>query len=89
MPDGCTTDVVSARTHSSHATSQSGSAHDDSGEREPARWSRLLCSTGLLLRRRDGCDGLQAEGNDLGTDHFARDDQFDAAILLAAFGRIV
>jgi hypothetical protein len=27
-----------------------------------------------LLRRRDGCNRLQAEGNDLGTDHFARDD---------------
>ena len=42
-----------------------------------------------LLRRRDCGDGLQAEGNDLGTDHFTRDDQFDAAILLTAFGRIV
>ena len=88
MPDVCATDVLSARTHSSHATSQSGSGHYDLGEREPARRSRLLCLTGLL-RRRDGGDGLQAEGNDLGTDHFARDDQFDAAILLAAFGRIV
>ena len=42
-----------------------------------------------LLRRCDGGDGLQVEGNDLGTDHFARDDQFDAAVLLAAFGGIV
>jgi len=42
-----------------------------------------------LLRRRDGGDGLQAEGNDLGTDHFARDDQLDAAVLLATFGSIV
>ena len=42
-----------------------------------------------LLRRCDGGDGLQVEGKDLGTDHFARDDQFDTAILLAAFGRIV
>jgi hypothetical protein len=42
-----------------------------------------------LLRRRDGGDGLQAEGNDLGTDHFARDDQFDAAVLLATIGGIV
>lgn len=32
---------------------------------EPAR-----CGVGLL-RRRDGGDGLQAEGNDLCTDHFA------------------
>ena len=60
----------------------------DPGEKEPARGSRPLCSKGLL-RRRDGGDGLQAEGNDLGTDHFARNDQFDAAVLLAAFGGIV
>jgi hypothetical protein len=42
-----------------------------------------------LLRRRDGGDGLQAEGNDLGTDRFARDDQLDAAVLLATLGSIV
>jgi hypothetical protein len=42
-----------------------------------------------LLRRCDGGDGLQVEGNDPGTDHFARDDQLDAAVLLAAFGGIV
>ena len=42
-----------------------------------------------LLRRCDGGDGLQAEGNDLGTDHFAGDDQFDAAVLLTAFGGVV
>jgi hypothetical protein len=89
MPDVfCATDVVSARTHSSHATSQSGSWLYDSGEKEPARRSRLLCLTGLL-RRRDGGDGLQAEGNDLGTDHLARNDQFDATVLLAACGGIV
>lgn len=76
------------RTHSSHATSQSGSGHYDPGEREPARRSRLLRLTGLL-RRRDRCDGLQAKGNDLGTDHLARNDQFDAPVLLAAFGGIV
>jgi len=27
---------------------------------------------------------LQAEGKDLGTDHFARNGQFDAAVLLTA-----
>jgi hypothetical protein len=42
-----------------------------------------------LLRRRDRSDGLQAEGNDLGADHFARDDQLHAAILLTALGCIV
>ena len=35
--------------------------------------SRLFCSVGLL-RRGDCNHGLQAQGNDLGSDHFARDD---------------
>jgi hypothetical protein len=42
-----------------------------------------------LLRRCDGGDGLQVEGKDLGTDHLTRNDQFDAAVLLTAFGGIV
>jgi hypothetical protein len=46
-------------------------------------------SWGCLLRRSDCSDGLQAKGNDLGTDHFARDDQLDAAVLLTSFGGIV
>jgi len=50
--------------------------------------SRLLCWTGLL-RRRDGGDGCRFRGKDLGTDHFARNDQFDAAVLLTALGGIV
>jgi hypothetical protein len=43
----------------------------------------------ILLGRCDGGDGLQAEGKDLGTDHLARNDQFDAAVLLTALGGIV
>src|SRR5882762_9736942 len=54
------------------------------GSGEPA-----LSWGGCLLRRGHCCDGLQAEGGDLGTDHFARDDQLDAAILLTARGCIV
>jgi len=42
-----------------------------------------------LLRRRGGSNGYRLRGNDLGTDHFARDDQLDAAVLLTAFGGIV
>ena len=42
-----------------------------------------------LLQRRCGSDWLQAEGNDLGADHFAGNHQFDTAILLTALGGIV
>ena len=57
-------------------------------EREPAGGAGSLLGC-CLLRRYDCSDRLQAEGNDLGADHFARDDQLDAAILLTAFGSIV
>jgi hypothetical protein len=52
--------------------------------------SRLLGSRPIGLPRRcDGRDWLQIEGNDLGTDHFTRDDQLDTAVLLTALGSIV
>ena len=47
------------------------------------------CAWAGLLQRRCGSDWLQAEGNDLGADHFAGNHQFDTAILLTALGGIV
>src|SRR5260370_10445753 len=51
--------------------------------REPA------LSFAVCLLRCDCRDRLQAEGNDPVADHFTRDDQLDATILLTAFGGIV
>jgi hypothetical protein len=54
----------------------------------PPEGSRLSLFIFRLLRCDCG-DGLQAHGNDLGADHFSGDDQFNAAVLLTAFGSIV
>src|SRR5712664_3477727 len=58
-------------------------------KKEPAPGGASSLLGGCLLRRNDCSDGLNAQGNDLGTDHFARDDQLDAAVLLTPFGCIV
>ena len=58
-------------------------------EREPAPEGAGSLFFAVRLLRCYGSDRLQAEGNDLGADHFTRDNQLDAAILLTAFGGIV
>ena len=58
-------------------------------KKRPAQDLSRPFGSGGLLRRRCGSDWLQHNRADCGPDHFAGDDEFNSAILLAAFGSVV
>jgi hypothetical protein len=67
---------------------ETGAEHFEEQGKRAGSGEPALCGIGLL--RGSGCrDRLQAQRNNLGPDHFSRDDQLDAAVLLTPLGRIV